>query len=195
MHAKHKICTHGQSLIEAILIYSTLICIIIASYAVAKIIEGNLNSAEASRVMAFKDTYKKNKLTEEDLKSFISHDKAKLELKKSKSDSALKNKALKSVEKILNLLNSTKKTDVKYSFKLDGDLVNFIKTIEDNVDLKESLYMDEETCEHSSKLRWALYGIALLKSGFSKNTSLSSIGSDLFEASSDITQNEGFEYE
>jgi len=124
MPAKHKNCSKGQSLVEAILIYSTLICILIASYAVAKIIEGNLNSTEITRVMSFKDTYKNNKLTEEDIKALHSDSKIKLELNKSKADCALKNKALKAVEQILNLLNSTKKTDVRYSFKLDADQNN-----------------------------------------------------------------------
>jgi len=188
--------SNAQSIIEFLVLLTSLIFILIGIYVVGKILISKQNNAMFSRSIAFKDTYDEKSSKFSEINSFKteSHDTT-YKFKKLKARASSSSPIFKNIEKVLNFFSSTQESRINSKLQFDKNYTDILKTLDSNIDLTDSLFMDEKTFAHSDKLKWMLYGIALLRAGFSKTTTLNSLGSDLVNDSSEIMDRENFYYE
>ena len=184
---------NGQALIESTVIIMIILGLLLGGYAVGKIIITKENNSILNRNIAFKDTY-----------TVKSHDPV-------NSSSDTKNefnaqfKFIKEksggdnfggpIGKILNFISKTKNSKVEGNLDIEKHFARFIEKIGEKAQVKDELKMDEDTFSNSKKLKLLLWGVALVKSGFSKETDVPSIGKDLLDSTKDFNDKENIYFE
>jgi hypothetical protein len=178
---------------ETLIIAAIFACLLLGTFLVSKIIVAKQNVALLERSSAFKDTFSVPE-GPTDVASQVSDNTGTVyETKKSKSKSTgLPIKLPPFLGTVINFFTSTKESRVKAQFDFERDLLQTLKPEDEGADFSQSLFMNDETNDHSSALKWTLYGIAFGMSGFPKNTKMESIGENLFDKSSQIREEQNF---
>ena len=186
----------GQAVIELALISVIFIVMLFGTYVLCKIVIARQSASILARNSAFDNSYGKKKLSQADLKSVEKNDSGQFfELTKNNSKADGKSKFINFFGKLADFLANTKRSKARATITLDKEYYDFLKVLDRNIKVEDTLFMDEGTFEHSGKLKSLLYGAAFLKTGFSKGTKLESIGKDLLDGSNEAQTAENISWE